>query len=726
MADTPSSKSAVTRSIKQDVFACVLLALVTIGAFWSWLFEGKALYWGDIGLYFLPMTSFAQGELRQGIFPLWNPHLLCGEPFVGDPQVWPLYPSSLLSSFLSAPAVLTVTCVLHLFLAGVFFYLFLARGALRCGLWPALTGAVCYMLGGYVASKAQFPNMLQALAWVPLALLLAERLVLRPGFTRAMGLGAALGLQLLAAHAQVSLLTFYLAGAYALWSWVNIAPARPHFGRFLGWAIAAGLVAAGLDCGQWLPVAQLVEYAQRQTLSLGAANRFYLPVYEWTNFFWPFRFGDPMHGDWRARGNMWETACFLGPVPLLLAAYAVVGALRRRRQLSGIGEVAFWMGVLVASLWLALGRIAGLYILAYHLLPGVKAFHDPARMLIGAAVALPVLAAVGMDRLVSRIRPVEREKAAAIAFFALTLLPLAWYVRDLHPVKPIARIEAMANASVPDALRADPVLADRQGRVFMADPFKTWVFFTSYKRYAEDDPDYLTRWADTLTPNLSILFGLDQAGGYEPEALKSSRKAASLAESWAAPSADRRFSPSSKGELTGLLGQMSVRDVVVYRVKPENRPGLALFAKSAWAQDSNQVWLYRNDKFLPRARCYGRWKLSGTGVIPLGSPAQLALTDRGPDRVEVAVPAGRTRLVVLADTMHPGWQASIGGEPMPIATVDGLFRGVWAPAANHARRVTFVYRPEVFVLGLYVTLVTISLLAATFAAWLMGRPGKNT
>src|SRR5579883_3379774 len=276
MADTEQTNPPRYRALKQDILVYVLLAVLTAAEFYAWLFEGRALYWGDIGLYFLPMSSFARRELLHGIVPLWNPYLLCGQPYLGDPQVWPLYPSSLLSGLVSSPVYLTIDCVLHIYLSGAFFYAFLRHSALKLGALPALTGAACYMFGGYVATKAQFPNMLQAVAYVPLILLLADRVVARGSFGRALALGAAVGLQLLAAHAQVTLLTFYLTAALIVWRWRSLGARRPPLGRVVGWNALAGIVGLGLSCGQWLPAAQLVRYAERQEFTLGAANRFYL------------------------------------------------------------------------------------------------------------------------------------------------------------------------------------------------------------------------------------------------------------------------------------------------------------------------------------------------------------------------------------------------------------------------------------------------------------------
>ena len=60
-----------------------------------WL-TGQVFYWGDTGSYFLPLHQFLRRELLAGRLPLWNPFMLCGTPFVGNPQMFPLYPTTAL------------------------------------------------------------------------------------------------------------------------------------------------------------------------------------------------------------------------------------------------------------------------------------------------------------------------------------------------------------------------------------------------------------------------------------------------------------------------------------------------------------------------------------------------------------------------------------------------------------------------------------------------------
>ena len=65
-------------------------------------------------------------------------------------------------------------------------------------------------------------------------------------------------------------------------------------------------------------------------------------------------------------------------------------------------------------------------------------------------------------------------------------------------------------------------------------------------------------------------------------------------------------------------------------------------------------------------------------------------------RVEVES-EGDAGWVVLADAWHPGWRASIDGEPTPILVADGALRAVRVGAGKH--RIAFEYAPRALLVG---------------------------
>ena len=415
------------------MFVPLLLLALTLVYFWPQLIGGRVLYWGDVGLYFTPMQAFLRDNLRQGRLPLWNPLILCGTPYVGNPQAWPLYPVTALLPWVSAPQFLNLTVALHVWLAGLGTYLF-ARRALGLGRTSALLAAITFMFGGQLVSKEQFPNMVQASAWLPWVLWALDGLLRRRRATDALVLGLILGLQLLAAHVQMTVLTLYLAAAYG--AFVLVRPAArgrqtqegrgdpaptPQQPLLLPLLLLSGAVAAGLAMGQILPTLALFHDAARQRLPFAIVDRFFLSWNQLANFVLPRLHGHPYTGDWTARGNVWETCCYVGLLSFALAVWGTVSAWRGK----GSALARFWTLVFAFGVWMALGGRGGLYHLAYFVLPAFRSFHDPARCLLWASFALSLLTGYGWERLTLSALPLrEGRRTASGGFFSCSPSPI--------------------------------------------------------------------------------------------------------------------------------------------------------------------------------------------------------------------------------------------------------------------------------------------------------------
>ena len=110
--------------VHRDVCAVGVLVLATIAFFWplffteSWIPKGG----GDLSSFIYPIYAFGARWLKQGVIPLWNPHLYMGMPFAADNQSGLFYPVNLLF-FLLTPElnyeVVELMAVTHVFLAGL-------------------------------------------------------------------------------------------------------------------------------------------------------------------------------------------------------------------------------------------------------------------------------------------------------------------------------------------------------------------------------------------------------------------------------------------------------------------------------------------------------------------------------------------------------------------------------------------------------------------------------
>ncbi|MGH7506918.1 MAG: hypothetical protein ACRELX_14770, partial [Longimicrobiales bacterium] len=119
-------------------------------------------------------TDFLRGV---GSFPLWDPLLFGGLPFVEGMHGDIFYPPSLTLFFLDARAMWTWKMALHVFLAGVFTYLWLRGIGLRRG--TAFFGGLVFMMGADLVSLV-YPGgdgKLFVSALAPLVFWLAERAV---------------------------------------------------------------------------------------------------------------------------------------------------------------------------------------------------------------------------------------------------------------------------------------------------------------------------------------------------------------------------------------------------------------------------------------------------------------------------------------------------------------------------------------------------------------------
>ena len=107
-----------------------------------------------------------------------------------------------------------------------------------------------------------------------------------------------------------------------------------------------------------------------------------------------------MRGNWSAHGNYWETDNFIGIVPLALALFGLSAGLRADRRSDLRKQTLFWLTTAIISTWLSLGSFGGLYRAAFYVLPALRLFHDPARLMLGTTVTLALYAGLGLQSLI--------------------------------------------------------------------------------------------------------------------------------------------------------------------------------------------------------------------------------------------------------------------------------------------------------------------------------------
>ncbi|MGC9398389.1 MAG: oligosaccharide flippase family protein [Anaerolineae bacterium] len=402
---------------------------------------------GDLVLENYVWQCFIVRTVRNGQLPLWDPFIFAGHPFLANGQHSALYPLSLVFHLIPLPRAYGVFISLQLGLAGVGMYL-LSRvlGANRLG--AALAG-ITFQFSGFLVVSVVHPMIVAAAAWLPWQLAFVELTVRRaPLFGRGRAMlpwallgAAALGLQVLAGHAEITYFSLLVMGTFAAWRLLHTLSTTPRKHRrhnVLSPALGLLLTLAlglGLGMVQLIPLYEVVRASFRQdAVTLQQVLGWAYPKRRLITFLVPNFFGNPAHHafrdvftgdivraslnahgepitafDWGIK-NYVEGGAYLGLLPLLLALLAVVRPLLglkrgeeiKARLLRWLRDpyIPFFSGLALFSLGCIFGT--PLYALVYAL-PLLNQSHSPFRWVFPLTAAVAVLAGQGAT-LVTRYR----------------------------------------------------------------------------------------------------------------------------------------------------------------------------------------------------------------------------------------------------------------------------------------------------------------------------------
>lgn len=384
----------------------------------------------DTDLYVLPGWMRVRELSRGGGTAFWDGAQLCGYPLAANMPVPLFLPVVWLARWLPPVDALDLLLALHVALAGLLAYR--AARQLGCGPPAAALGAAGFALSGWMSVRWHLPHILYSAAYGPG--LLSALVALRAGRRRRATLEGA-------AWLACSLLAFPQVGAALAAGWLALvlldgALRRPVVLAAVGTSLVlAVLVAApqlrlsGAAYADSLRSTQPTRAATaRQGLPPGALLGALLPGF----FGLPSDFAGPdppaaTMQEWLpqrlffsrdTQDNVVENALYPGVLVLLLLGAALArGASPDGRRLLLVAGVA----VLLAVGWPLLARVApGLAVLAAG---NVK------RLLVLAALALPLAAALGLQALLDGTARAGRALALALAG-AWLLLPLGASLLD--------------------------------------------------------------------------------------------------------------------------------------------------------------------------------------------------------------------------------------------------------------------------------------------------------
>ena len=419
--------------MQRFVLLCVLPVLaLSVSAFVSLMDGSETLYMRDVLSTHYPVKSAHVHLMKTGPFPpLVDPFRSGGQPFLGNPNALPIYPTNLLYRVAPTLWALNAHFWLHLLVAPWAMFL-MARsfGLSRSSAWVAGT---TYAGGGYFLSLTNLYNLITGAVWTPVLVAACLRRAASREAGPSFPVASSFALLLLSGDPMSAAL-----GTAAALS-ATFLCRRPGPATLGSVASSLGLGAL-LAAPVWMEMLRILPLSYRgfhtASAESGLAQSWHpAAIVEW---FVPLALGAPDIGFWGKHfyGGHLPLLLTLFPGPLAIAAALGAGGGRFRRV---DGRTWAWLWI-AGGIFLAAGAHNPVVRFFYDV-PGVSALRYPMKCWLVVALGAALLTGFGWERFLRGKRNLTRNLGfLTLSYLALWLLllrtptPLRTFLASLSPV----------------------------------------------------------------------------------------------------------------------------------------------------------------------------------------------------------------------------------------------------------------------------------------------------
>src|SRR5881296_572659 len=396
----PNSERKGPWSQNPDLWCPLLLLLAWALFFSDPLFSSKNFYFRDILNFHFPLRRLLIDSYAAGEFPLWNPYIFLGQPLLANPNYLAFYPTNLFHLLLPFNYAFKLHFIIHPLLGGLGCYLLQRRLGISAA--AAAAGSLIYQFSGPVLSCLNLYNIVPAVALIPWAGWSFLRSLQSNIWRDKLLFGAMLGLQIVTLEPLLFESGLLLLAGLGLLHLLESAHRMKAAGRILRTGLAR--VAFGLALGslQLIPALELIPLSARMSgFDYSIQSRWSMHAADFLNLIVPNLFGNPYTiyrvTYWGERyHDMREpylVSFFVGTVTVLFGCLSALSA-RRKLKLTAFGIV------LLSSL-LAVGKFNPMYHWFYQHVPVFRLGRYPSKYFLIATLALAILAALGLEVLLS-------------------------------------------------------------------------------------------------------------------------------------------------------------------------------------------------------------------------------------------------------------------------------------------------------------------------------------
>jgi hypothetical protein len=713
----------------------------------------------DMYMYHLPVRDYGFSRLRAGEMPLWNPYTNCGMPFLATYQAGLFYPLNFPHWFFRADVAISLVYLAHIFLAGLFMYLWLRE--LGGASVAAAFGGTAYMLCSFVSYTLAWPHIILCHAWIPLVFLLIRRTLFRARLTDAVLLGVVVGCQFLAGYMQGFVFTLYGGLAYLIFTALvglkgREGVSRPSWRAFAFTLAGLTLIPALLTAFQWLPTFQLSGLSTRPPQGLATEavlvggslypSAFFAALINPDSFGWA------------------QYTLYPGILTLVMAAFAFVQRERWR-------ELAFFSAMAAVSALVAFGSHTPALNLYLHL-PTGDWFRLPNRLLILTAFATATLAGVGCSHLVEDVLAKPSPPAKGVNRYGIFIGICATLIL-LLPKNAALYVFVLLigcllgargrSASVVGCLAV--LLVGLDLTLYAVNPITyPWItreVFPELKVEKEflrenaglDRVHVFRRKHDwknfLLNANFEMVERIRGTSGYESLSLQRYAEFCAYLDTGGPPSYELPFtgglrwaSDSAHPRMLNLLGARYIVEDPGRELYPEQAPENKMPKEFNLKRVlSEELKIYENPDALPRAFYVKDVEVIGDKSKVLerladrsfdyrkaiileeepesppapaessaeSSPPEVIVKKRSESKTDIIVDVPEPGFIFLDDISVPGWCAEVDGRDSKIYRADYLFMAIPVEAGKHSIEVR--YKPSGFRAGALISFVAAVLLS---------------
>jgi hypothetical protein len=662
------------------------------------LLRGQFIVSSDLGNYILPLKYFYARCLATGDDFTWCPDLFGGFYLHGEGQLGMMHPLNLLAyKLLPFTFAYNLESWIHypLLLAGT--YLLLRRWRLPPD--ASLFGAMAFAFSGFNLLHVVHFNALAVICHIPWLLLSVDILLrgadLRLAAVASLAVSLLTTSQVLLGYPQYVLFSLILVVVYAAFlAWFGTGRKR--------WLPLAGAVLLGALGGsiQLVPTWEALSRSVRAEPTFEFLYEFSLVPINLLQFVSPYGLDGRVYG-----GNAHEFALYNGASITVLSVWTLarLHKLRNFRPLAAIGLFLCFLGLV-----LALGEFGYLYRLQAHL-PLLRSFRAPCRYILFVHLGSAILAAVAfVDLTRCAASPGAREPRAVWITAGVSLLVCVGALVVQHRAAPQIAVHV-----------ASPRLV-----IFSAALIVAAALLTAASARAVPGAIFA----------LLLFTAVDQAG-YGWLYLDPEQQQELSAYSPTPPGQGRIVFPTDQYLLcrtTNVFGYAGLTPDKVMDLTCSNALRASAVSWNYVAGNEGCSWqpvvepaayarlLAQAVRSESSAQDIEDIDVATTALVdesldlPPGDPGKAELKVQRSGHLLIETQADAPRLLVVAESMHPGWSARLDGEPCRLLAVYGDLIGCVVPAGIH--RVEIKFRPWSLRWGAALSALGLGLTILMFAA----------